>query len=158
MIHKTVLNHLDIRGAVEVLETLVENHVTDCDLNFHSIVPMPKEVIFAGRKNPQDRDYLAWVHQNWGGALEDGSTEVLLDRPKGVVHFRYETLSHPSTPIAQKLSERYPDVEVHHQFCDADFLAGSEFYRGGKQISFLESSVSTEKRREDSMNILKMEP
>ena len=75
-------------------------------LNFHSLVPVPPEILAAGYN---DAGY-DWEREHWGckwGACES----QLVDEWEGHLHYAFETAWAPPIPFLEKLVPQWPTLK-----------------------------------------------
>jgi hypothetical protein len=84
-------------------------HVKDQEhnvLNFHSLVPIPPEILAAGYT---DAGY-NWEREHWGckwGACESH----LADEWEGHLHYAFDTAWSPPIPFLEKLAPQWPTLK-----------------------------------------------
>lgn len=110
-------NQLRVFGPDEVVARFKEQavgyspwgHVKDQEhnvLNFHSLVPVPPEILAAGYN---DAGY-NWEREQWGckwGACESH----LADEWEGQLHYAFDTAWSPPIPFLEKLAPQWPTLK-----------------------------------------------
>ena len=75
-------------------------------LNFHSLVPIPPEILSAGYN---DAGY-HWEREQWG--CKWGACETqLVDEWEGHLHYAFETAWVPPIPFLEKLAPQWPTLK-----------------------------------------------
>lgn len=110
-------NHLRITGPAKDVERFKEKAIGHSPwekppanvepeiLNFHSLMPIPDEVLKAGY---EDAGY-DWERNNWGckwGACEPG----LVDEWDGGLIYGFDTAWSPPLPFVEHLSKTWPNL------------------------------------------------
>jgi hypothetical protein len=84
-------------------------------LNFHSIVPIPAEVLIAG----YDPCGVNWERQNWGCARGAVETAVV-DEWEGVVTYHLATAWFPPIQFLVKAAKRFPTLTLLLEYDERD--------------------------------------
>ena len=84
-------------------------HVKDQEhnvLNFHSLVPIPPEILAAGYN---DAGY-NWEREQWG-CKWGACASHLMDEWEGHLHYAFETAWAPPVPFLEKLAPQWPTLK-----------------------------------------------
>jgi hypothetical protein len=112
-------NKLDVRGPCEDVKRFTEQAVgydpettpeERCNkpsnsLNFHSLVPIPEEVLKAEDGITQEN----WVEENWGATRDDGEGGIVLEYD-GRVIYQFVTAWEPPIAFLKNVSEKWPTL------------------------------------------------
>ena len=126
-----ITNNLTVKGSdkdvAEVMEILKDD---EGGITFDNFAPMPAHL--KGTNSPSDApNWYDWSIENWGTKWGAYDGQIVAD---DMVTF----LTAWSTPAAaiQKLSAKYPKVEIFVEYADEDFSynIGSYIYKNGKVL------------------------
>lgn len=151
-----VESSLDIKGPVEDIEKLLE-FIKGKDqwghpslFNFHAVIPMPKEIVEANRKDQKDDRWYHWSVENWGTKWGAYSVSVYRKlptnslrfiqtiskkNPKGAARILFQTAWSPATPVIQKLTKMFPSLTVSYAYVDeGGGFASLEKWKDGQLV------------------------
>lgn len=108
-------------------------------IDFNKIIPMP-EHIFRGNLGAEEFEkygndnWYSWSVDHWG-TKTNGFYQSPYSEGENVIEF-CTAWSEPQ-PILIALSQKYPDVQIHHQYADEDtgYNCGERYYKDGQVIS-----------------------
>ena len=85
------------------------------ELSFHSLVPVPAEILAAGYKPEGER----WAFDHWG-CLSGAHRVDSLDPRDEVVIYRFWTQLSPAILFVEEVSRRWPELVFEFDYRDTD--------------------------------------